>query len=152
MFISKLCFTQTTLMILYAELYYDITMNQFYHSFCKVSGHCRIFRTSSVNFARQFTDTTVCFVYLQDPIDVASSLCEKLCIPEHFRRSIVNDQCCVCNTHVQQLKLDAINMVQSVERAHTQPDGQSGSTTTNTGSNSRHPGRNNAHQSASLNR
>ncbi|XP_064622621.1 kinesin-like protein KIF26A [Lineus longissimus] len=51
--------------------------------------------------------------------ELANAIAENIHIPESFRRSLINDRCNVCDTHVNQLKHEAVTMVQSLERAQS---------------------------------
>ena len=55
----------------------------------------------------------------------SSALHERLHIPKSLQEAWNNDQCEVCTTHVNQLKQEAVAMVQSLEEAQTSKDGSS---------------------------
>ncbi len=55
----------------------------------------------------------------------SSALHERLHIPKSLQEAWNNDQCEVCTTHVDQLKQEAVAMVQSLEEAQANKDGSS---------------------------
>ncbi|XP_078590135.1 kinesin-like protein KIF26B isoform X8 [Branchiostoma floridae x Branchiostoma japonicum] len=57
---------------------------------------------------------------LQDS-DMSASLAEKLQIPEGLQKGWSSDHCETCATHLDQLKQDAIAMVQSLDEAQSNP-------------------------------
>lgn len=55
-------------------------------------------------------------VYFQDP-NLASKIAERLEVPQISPKFALRDRCDVCDTHIKQLKQEAVAMVHSIQQA-----------------------------------